>query len=376
MKSFDLLLSAPYCDVKTVGIPRGFLYYRFGVLWKTFFEELGCHVVLSGETDRLTLKHGDALSVDECCLASKIFMGHVASLKGRCDAIFVPRYNRFGLCKSFCTKFQALPDLVESAFKNAENNAVLLDDAQGGVANAAPPAEGAADGVATRTATSVSPTSATFADLRILSANVDEYEKTPEKEAFVALGMKMGHSAAQAKRTYNHARKAQDAYDAKLHQKLMADLRSPETDSTGAPKLKILVAAHPYVVHDPYVGKPLIDMLQQMEAIPLFADHYDRARAFKTSRSFSDTLPWLINRELIGTMLDLHDKIDGIVLVSAFPCGPDSMTSDAVMRYIKGRPILSITIDAQSGTAGLETRVESFVDILRYQKQGGYSHGE
>ena len=37
-----------------------------------------------------------------------------------------------------------------------------------------------------------------------------------------------------------------------------------------------------------------LDMLQQMEAIPLFADHYDRARAFKTSRSFSDTLPWLI----------------------------------------------------------------------------------
>ena len=337
---------------------------------------MGCQVVLRGETDRLTLKHGDALSVDECCLASKIFMGHVANLKGRCDAIFVPRYNRFGLCKSFCTKFQALPDLVESAFKNAENNAVLLDNAQGGAAGAIPLATDTTGGVATRTATSVSPASATFADLRILYANVDEYEKMPEKEAFIALGMKMGHSAAQAKRAYNHARKAQDAYDAKLHQKLMADLRSLETDSTGAPKLKILVAAHPYVVHDPYVGKPLIDMLQQMEAIPLFADHYDRARAFKTSRSFSDTLPWLINRELIGAMLDLHDKIDGIVLVSAFPCGPDSMTSDAVMRYIKGRPILSITIDAQSGTAGLETRIESFVDILRYQKQGGYRHGE
>ena len=375
MKSFDLLLSAPYGDVKTVGIPRGFLYYRFGVLCKTFFEELGCRVVLSSETDRLTLKHGDALSVDECCLASKIFMGHVANLKGRCDAIFVPRYNRFGLCKSFCTKFQALPDLVESAFKNAENNTVLLGDTKKSAEEE--PLDARAEACAeTAAATSASPASATFANPRILSANVDEYEKTPEKEAFIALGMKMGHNAAQAKRAYNHARKAQDAYDAKLHQKLATDLRSPETDSTGAPKLKILVAAHPYVVHDPYVGKPLIDMLQQMEAIPLFADHYDRARAFKTSRSFSDTLPWLINRELIGAMLDLHNKIDGIVLVSAFPCGPDSMTTDAVMRYIKGRPILSITVDAQSGTAGLETRVESFVDILRYQKQGGYSHGE
>ncbi len=48
------------------------------------------------------------------------------------------------------------------------------------------------------------------------------------------------------------------------------------------------------------------------------------------------------------------------------------MTDDAVMRCIKGTLILNLTIDAQSGTAGLETRVESFVDILRYQKQGGY----
>ena len=63
---------------------------------------------------------------------------------------------------------------------------------------------------------------------------------------------------------------------------------------------------------------------------------------------------------------------DGIVLVSAFPCGPDSMTDDAIVRCIQGKPVLNLTIDAQSGTAGLETRVESFIDILRYQKKGGY----
>ena len=28
----------------------------------------------------------------------------------------------------------------------------------------------------------------------------------------------------------------------------------------------------------------------------------------------------------------------------------------------------------QSGTAGVETRVESFVDILRFQQKGGYVH--
>ena len=48
------------------------------------------------------------------------------------------------------------------------------------------------------------------------------------------------------------------------------------------------------------------------------------------------------------------------------------MTNDAVMRCISGIPILNLTVDSQSGTAGLETRIESFVDILRYQQTGGY----
>ncbi len=109
-----------------------------------------------------------------------------------------------------------------------------------------------------------------------------------------------------------------------------------------------------------------------MGVCTLFADDFDRTKALEKSYSFSKTLPWIVNREIIGAILSLYDEIDGIVLASAFPCGPDSMTNDAVMRNVVGKPTLSLTIDAQSGTAGLETRVESFVDILHYQKRGGY----
>ena len=97
-----------------------------------------------------------------------------------------------------------------------------------------------------------------------------------------------------------------------------------------------------------------------------------REKALEKSFEFSATLPWIVNRELIGALLCLHQDIDGVVLISAFPCGPDSMTNDAVARCIKGKPMLSLTVDAQSGTAGLETRIESFIDILTYQREGGY----
>lgn len=83
---------ADLADIQVIGIPRALLQYRYGVLWRTFFEKLGKKVVLSDETDRGIVDAGIARSVDETCLASKIFMGHVVNLIGRCDAVFVPCY--------------------------------------------------------------------------------------------------------------------------------------------------------------------------------------------------------------------------------------------------------------------------------------------
>ena len=136
--------------------------------------------------------------------------------------------------------------------------------------------------------------------------------------------------------------------------------------------MAILLVAHPYVAHDPCFGGQIAELLDGMGCVVAFADECDHDEALRASFDFSETLPWLVNRELVGAITLLHDRIDGIVLASAFPCGPDSMTDDAILRCIQGKPILNLTIDAQSGTAGLETRVESFVDILRYQQKGGY----
>ena len=112
--------SRDLADVRTVGIPRGLLQFRYGELWKTFFEELGRTVVLSDETDKAVVDAGCALSVDECCLASKAYMGHIANLADRCDAVFVPCYASANARAGFCTKFQSAPDLVRNTFRDAK----------------------------------------------------------------------------------------------------------------------------------------------------------------------------------------------------------------------------------------------------------------
>ena len=53
---------ADLADVRVIGIPRALLHYRYGVLWQTFFEELGKTVVISDETDKAVLEAGIARS--------------------------------------------------------------------------------------------------------------------------------------------------------------------------------------------------------------------------------------------------------------------------------------------------------------------------
>lgn len=46
------------------------------------------------------------------------------------------------------------------------------------------------------------------------------------------------------------------------------------------------------------------------------------------------------------------------------------MTNELLLRRLRGIPILTLVLDTQSGMAGIETRLESFLDIIRFQKGG------
>ena len=332
----DLKGAVPDCaDVRTVGIPRALLWWRYGVMWQTFFEQLGRTVVLSGESDASSFERGDALSVDECCLASKLYMGHVEELVrgGACDALFIPSWANEGRFLGFCTKFQALPDIVNNTYYGRRD---------------AP---------------------------RVLSLLVEAQQThTFEEDSFVDLGVRLGATKHEARSAYKKATVAQLRADEARRRKQRELVAKVKKMPQAQRPLTILVAAHPYVAHDPMVGKPVVDMLRDMGVCVLFSDACDADRAVKESFEFSPTLPWLVNREIVGSVANMRDEVDGVVVMSSFPCGPDSMTNDAMALRMKGVPMLTLTIDAQSGQAGLETRVESFVDILNYRRKGGYLH--
>ena len=299
-----------------VGLPRAMLYYRYHTLWSAFFQELGVETVVSEPTNREILEQGTALAIDEACLSLKIYLGHVAALVGKCDYILVPRVSNFGRHRNMCTRFEAMPDLVGNVFRGAEQ--------------------------------------------KFLTCDIDVLEKKDEESAFLEMGRVLGLSAKAAKRAYKQAKKAELAQYRVRVQKQEALSRREG--------IRILIAAHSYVAEDPYMGRAVTDYLRQSGVIPLRADLVDRETALKRSRELSPTCKWEISREILGGIAQRRDQVDGIILLSAFPCGPDAMVNELILRRVRGVPMLNLVLDSQSGTAGGETRLESFIDIIRFKE--------
>jgi len=295
----------------TIGIPNALLYYRYQYLWKTFFAELGCDVVTSGSTCQATLTQGVALSVAECCLPVKLFLGHVASLIGRCDAILVPRFETLEKNQEFCVRFWGLPDVVRNTFPQAN----------------------------------------------VLSYNL----KGREGREFLALGIRLGKHPAQILKAYRRGVQEQSRQDRLAREQQEILLSSP------APK--VLLAGQPYLIHDAFGGAPVIRMIEQQGGVPIFAERFDRKACRAASRELSKDLYWVVNQEIIGAIPLAKHQVDGVLLVTAFPCGTDSLVNELVLRRVGDIPIAQIVLDEHQGEAGLQTRVECFMDILQERRQ-------
>ena len=99
-------------DKIKIGIPRGLFYYYYKDLWNYFFSELGFDIIVSPETNKEIINLGMKYAGSEMCYSMKIYLGHVAYLKGKCDYILIPRIDNYGIDNQTCTNFLALYDIV------------------------------------------------------------------------------------------------------------------------------------------------------------------------------------------------------------------------------------------------------------------------
>ena len=292
-------------------------FHRYEKLWMTYFSELGIETLLSPKTDKSILETGSRYGIDEACLSSKLLWGHVDSLVGKCDLVFIPRYANLGDDGVFCTRFEALYEMAKNSFRDAP--------------------------------------------VRFITADIDVNEGIPEAAAFGKLAMELGKKESDGLLAYESANRA-----------WLDDQKKRDADTCRLLKqdgVKVLVVGHSYNIHDEYIGIPVIETLRSLDVIPILSTDIDLTDARARYQSIAKNVPWIVNRELLGCIDRFRDEVDGIVLITAFPCGPDSMTNDMVIRRVKGKPILNLLLDSQDGTAGIDTRLESFTDIIKMRKK-------
>lgn len=300
----------------TIGIPRALLYYRYQHLWKGFFEQLGHAVIISPKTDQEILQRGIRHAIDECCLPSKIYLGHVGALVGRCDYIFVPRIEQFKKNAETCVRFQALYDIVKNTYRDAP----------------------------------------------LIGYNLNAQFASAERAAFLTMGAQLGHSWWRSLRGYQKAKQAHVAV-----QKQMAlqqqELLTPDQS------MKILIVAQSYVIHDALMGQGIKKAIQAGGATPIYADRFDGRSCAERAQEISQSLYWQLNKELIGAISMCREQVDGVITVTAFPCGSDALVNELVIRKVKNPPVINLVMDELQGEAGIETRIESFIDIIQERKK-------
>ena len=299
----------------TIGIPRALAYYRYSHLWETFFDQCKLPYILSPDTNTKILQRGSLWSVDENCLPLKLFMGHVEQLLAHTEYIFVPYLKSQGRKDEFCVRFWGLPDVVRASFPQA----------------------------------------------KVISYTLSSKSPVAQARAFVALGTSLGVSPQRALMAYQKASQAQNQAQGER----LAQAQEKLTKT----KPKILVAGQSYVVNDPLAGKMVTGLIEAQGGVALTCDAWPRDLCQKQAQKLSKDLPWGLNREILGAIYEAQGQVEGIILLTAFPCGSDCLANELVLRRVKQLPVMQILLDEHMGQEGLRTRIESFMDMLEAQRQ-------
>ena len=250
------------------------------------------------------------------CLSLKIFLGHIAYLKDKCDYILIPRVSNYGKNEKVCVKFNATYDLVKNLFPNT----------------------------------------------KILDYNIEKNKNRFTILSFLKIGLKINKNPLKVLFSYFIAKRNYKKENQKKYNEQIKKISNQK-------KLKILIVSHPYNIYDNYIGTPIIKKLASMNIEIIYADKLNPKISRKYAKVLSPTLYWTYSKELIGSVAYYKESIDGIIFLTAFPCGPDSLVNELLLRKIDDIPMTNILIDELTASAGLETRLESFVDIIEERRK-------
>lgn len=326
-----------------IGFPRGLSFYDHYPFWHGFFQTLGMKIVVSQPTQRRILEEGLKKSHEDTCLPVKIFAGHIASFdvaprEAQVDAIFLPRLVSVTPKTYLCPKILGIPE------------SVLLS---------VPPG------------------------LPVLTVDINGRDGQREViKSLMTFGKHLGVSGKQIQEGYRMAIKSEQDF-ARWRRK-GADFeeclsfldsqnghdddikkKSPDRESMQRPTIALI--GHPYLIHDTYANMNLLRHLREKAEV-LIVENVQVKDIDEGAKNLRKEIFWSHGRKIFGagSYYTENKEVDGIIYLTCFGCGTDSMIQDMLARQAKKKhkPYMMITLDEHSGAAGMITRVEAFIDML------------
>lgn len=290
-----------------VGIPKGLLYHKYHPFAKRFFNELGAEIITSEDTNKITLDEGSKYCVDEACLPIKVFHGHVANIKDKCDMLLVPRIMSIHDKEYICPKFCGLPEMIMSSIPNIP---------------------------------------------KITKEPIYINSKYKLFNWCMDVGKIITKDDNKIKNAFELSIDEQKKYKVSYHDQNY--------------KINVALVGHPYNIYDNFSNMDIKKKLNKLGIGVRTEETIEEVLIDNMAQELYKRPFWTFARETYGfsTYLATNKKIDGIVYISSFACGIDSVVIELIKNKLEYFPLLVLKIDEHTGEAGLNTRVEAFADML------------
>lgn len=316
-------------SAKTIGINKSFLVNTYYPLYSTFFTELGFNIVLPEDPSNQGVERRNAAFCYPAELSHGFF--HTLIYEEKLDYIFLPHFKSIpklngSSVSQVCPFVQGETFFLQTTFRER-----LKQLNQEGVKVMAP--------------------------LLDLHGGLDHAEKP-----LIEMAGQMGIKKKKAQAAFKTALEQQKRCHAEMKKIGRETLKALEADPD---KTGVVVFARPYngFVDEANMGIPRKFASRDITVIPL--DFLDVSHE-KAKRHMYWGMGQLLT--MAAKIVKKHPQLFGVYITN-FSCGPDSFILNYFRDIMGDKPSLTLELDSLTADAGLETRIEAFLDVVTAYRQ-------
>jgi predicted CoA-substrate-specific enzyme activase len=310
---------------KTIGLNKSFMINTYYPLFHHFFSRLGFRILLSDAPER----DGMDLRRAPFCYPAEIAHGFFSNLlKKNPDYLFLPHIKgayveNCDTSSTTCPLSQGEPYYLSSAFKEHENFKKLMQKG------------------------------------RFLKPVIDfsrGYEA--ERPIFVNLARQLGCKSEKSGLAYSEAVNLQKSVHDRMKQKGAAFLKELEKNPD---QCGVVIFGRSYNAYasEANMGIPHKFASRGVPVIPLEMLPLEEETSL-------EGMYWSTGQMILkgASFIQKHSQLFGCYITN-FSCGPDSFLVGYFRDIMERKPFLILELDSHVADAGLETRIEAFMDIIK-----------